>query len=610
MKRIASSDAVANAQSYSADAGTPGHFAESPNPTHLTPKWCESVQEAIVRTIEGAGETPDDTYDQFTAAVSGSFGVKTSNSTMTTAATIRKRALVATTSATVAADYGVAVGGSGGTVSGTRGAQVGGNNGAVTQANGAAVGGDGNIVAGAEGFAGGGAGNTVSAVRAAVLGGLSLTASAARALAAGGQSNTASAVDTACVGGYGNAASSFRAAAVGGSSHVASGADSGCFAGVNGTASSDEAVTVGGEDLTASAVDAIAAGGHSNLASGADSGCFAGNANQATDAAAVVLGGAGSTAQGARSGVLAGYANDVLGDDSAVVACDSTNVSSDQSAAVGCLHGRVETHDGLVLLASKYARLSEAAPSGGGAGYAIGGGASALTPPGGSGNANLSWLIASDGGDAYFGGTVFGSTDPNADVAEMFENADGVGEIPPGTLVTRVGRKVRPAGPGDRILGVVSPTPFLLAGTAALGWARRYQVDEWGRPVRSYVEMVRWAAADGRPAYDGPAESAGTIPDDAERYTVSARVESPDYDPARPAVPRTARPDEWTPVALLGQVRVRIGAGVVVDDLLTGGPAGAAAPTATPRGRPVEVMEILTPYDAARGYGVALCLVG
>ena len=86
---------------------------------------------------------------------------------------------------------------------------------------------------------------------------------------------------------------------------------------------------------------------------------------------------------------------------------------------------------------------------------------------------------------------------------------------------------------------------------------------------------------------------------------------SEDFDRTRGEyIRRTSRPDEWTAVALVGQVRVRIGSGVAVGDFLEAGHDDCAVASVAPLGRPVEVMEIVTEYDAAKGYGVALCLVG
>jgi len=207
---------------------------------------------------------------------------------------------------------------------------------------------------------------------------------------------------------------------------------------------------------------------------------------------------------------------------------------------------------------------------------------------------------------------------------------------------------VRLALPGDRVAGVVSADPMLL-GNSGQSWAGRFERDEFGAKITETHEYVKWpalyekreitevvtetrkvqsqiVAVNGAPlfverkrtikvkvrdAYDGLASETPTpYPADARLYTVEAPKPSEAYEPGRQHIARTARPEEWTPVALVGQVRVRIGPGVHVGDLLTPGAEGCAAPTLVPKGRPVEVMEITTPYDAARGYGVALCLVG
>ena len=126
------------------------------------------------------------------------------------------------------------------------------------------------------------------------------------------------------------------------------------------------------------------------------------------------------------------------------------------------------------------------------------------------------------------------------------------------------------------------------------------------------VERKRTIKVKVRDAYDGLAfQAPAPFPADARCYTVEAPKPSEAYEPGRQHIARTARPEEWTPVALVGQVRVRIGDGVTVGAFLSPGANGCAvARPGAGTGRPVEVMEITTPYDAARGYGVALCLVG
>ena len=88
---------------------------------------------------------------------------------------------------------------------------------------------------------------------------------------------------------------------------------------------------------------------------------------------------------------------------------------------------------------------------------------------------------------------------------------------------------------------------------------------------------------------------------------VLSPVRNSAHDPMREYVPRTARPEEWTIVGLLGQIRARVDACVREDDFVAAGQDGIGT-----RGNGndrVECMEIVIPFDAEKGYAVALCLV-
>jgi hypothetical protein len=71
-------------------------------------------------------------------------------------------------------------------------------------------------------------------------------------------------------------------------------------------------------------------------------------------------------------------------------------------------------------------------------------------------------------------------------------------------------------------------------------------------------------------------------------------------------------PREWCPVALVGQVEVETIGDVCLGDYLVPAANGRGVAVDEPprTGRPVEVLEVREPFDAALGYGVALCLVG
>lgn len=193
---------------------------------------------------------------------------------------------------------------------------------------------------------------------------------------------------------------------------------------------------------------------------------------------------------------------------------------------------------------------------------------------------NLTWRL-----DSTCSGGVTGSADgtwtsTGVDYAEYFPNVEAE-VIPVGSLVSRAGRNVRMAVPGDRILGVVSAQPSVVGGDGAMHWSGKYERDLFG----GYVFEV-------------------------DANGVMARKLNPDYDSAKEAEyqGRAKRPEEWTCVGLLGQLHVRIDDTVTSETLFVE-PGTDGRGTATDTETRCEVMEITTPYTKKRGYGVALCLV-
>lgn len=313
---------------------------------------------------------------------------------------------------------------------------------------------------------------------------------------------------------------------------------------------------------------------------------------------------------------------EVEGDCAAVIASGGVKVSGDMAAALACDRVTLDSPaNRSAAIASQESTLS--APLGVLAGsfnveYASGGGLAggidsgpAITPNGT--DQNLTWRIDSETGNVDSDGT-FGNG--GADYAEFFEN-EAECEIPVGSLVARRGRKVRQAAAGDAAFGIVSAAPGVLGNAAPLAWAGKLERDQWGRPIVGPVQFVRWAELEGRAAFDGPVSRApAPIPADASIYTVQARQVAAAYTPGRAYTPRADRPEHWTPIGLLGQLRARVAEGVEVDDLLVAGDDGIGvaaakgkAKAATQRHASIEVLEILSPFDPARGYGIALCLV-
>jgi len=193
-------------------------------------------------------------------------------------------------------------------------------------------------------------------------------------------------------------------------------------------------------------------------------------------------------------------------------------------------------------------------------------------------------------------------TGGGADYAELMPNVSN-GVIPPGSLVTRVGKAVKPAKSGDRVLGVVSGSAGFVGNAAALSWAGRYMRDEFGGYQVGTHSMVRWADFDGLES-DAP----GPIPSDAERYEVTGKIENPDFDASQIYQPRKNRPEEWSTVGLVGQILTRVDSTVDVDDFITAG-SEAGRGTASSSETRIECMEITSPFDSDRGYAVALVLI-
>jgi len=270
----------------------------------------------------------------------------------------------------------------------------------------------------------------------------------------------------------------------------------------------------------------------------------------------------------------------------------------------------------------------------GGRSYVVAGGyhASALTAP--------SWRLESNGGNMR---STNAHTTSGLDYAELFENGDGVPQRP-GRIQTRRGARAHLAQPGDRILGPVSVTPTVVGGDDGIAWAGRHKRDKWGailfeevdatQQVYDPEEVRAWnaqrealivarraarQAKNKKRVRELRAELKDLAP--PAKKTITERVRqmslNKDWDPTREQVSRRDRPDQWTVVGLLGQVRIAIGPDVAEGDALMPGKDGIGV-TATREylldgvilgGARLEVMKIVEPYSDEAGEGVALCLV-
>ena len=176
-----------------------------------------------------------------------------------------------------------------------------------------------------------------------------------------------------------------------------------------------------------------------------------------------------------------------------------------------------------------------------------------------------------------------------ADVAELLPNITGEA-IPMGTVVVADGNGVRPSTSEDDpldIAGVITQTAALLMGDSSFCWTGRYLMDEFGGKL---LETVK------NPAYGNDPETPGA------EYITQPR-ENPQYDPEMENVPRSERPDDWSPVGLLGRVLVRVHSTIVCGQFVQpGGMVGT-------RRTCLRILDTHIAYDQTPGYGVAICLL-
>lgn len=158
-----------------------------------------------------------------------------------------------------------------------------------------------------------------------------------------------------------------------------------------------------------------------------------------------------------------------------------------------------------------------------------------------------------------------------ADYAEYFEwldeNPEGQDRV--GRFVTLEGDKLKLAGPGDYILGIVSGNPCII-GNADEDWLGRWLHDEYGRYIKEYLLEEETAVEvpaelEGRELRAYLRENRIEERDGAyyqktvtvvEYETPSWRYkENPDYDPAQAYIERKDRP-EWAAIGMLGVLAV------------------------------------------------------
>ena len=208
---------------------------------------------------------------------------------------------------------------------------------------------------------------------------------------------------------------------------------------------------------------------------------------------------------------------------------------------------------------------------------------------GAEGNAsvsNVKFTINSYNGNINSVGTIK-SGQTFGDYAEYFESQSGQ-SIPNGTIVTLDGRYIRKAQANDKPIGVISGTAGIVLGDQLFHHKDRFIKDEFGVVVteQQEVEIVKDTGEVVKELRDVP-------------------LVNPEYDENEDYLARSDRP-EWNVVGLTGQVFTRIDNTVKANDYIK---ANNGIGTKDNVNGYYRVMEITTPYNTDKGYGVAVVLI-
>lgn len=164
-----------------------------------------------------------------------------------------------------------------------------------------------------------------------------------------------------------------------------------------------------------------------------------------------------------------------------------------------------------------------------------------------------------------------------ADYAEYFQWADGNQNQDDrvGYFVTLDGDQIEIASPGEYILGIISSTPSVIGNSYDDQWHGMELLDDWGRPIfEEYTEPAEYREME---TGDGTVEQVLMRPEMSGMRPKG----NPDYDNTQPYIGRSKRP-EWSPVGMLGVLRVRDDGTCKVNGYCTVADGGIA--TAAPKG--------------------------
>lgn len=174
------------------------------------------------------------------------------------------------------------------------------------------------------------------------------------------------------------------------------------------------------------------------------------------------------------------------------------------------------------------------------------------------------------------------------DYAEYFESQSGQG-IPNGTIVTLDGRYIRKANSIDKPIGVISGTAGIVLGDQMFHHKDRYLKDEFGVVLTEEIETE-------------------IVKDDGEivKGVRDVPIINDEWKEQDEEYQSRAERPEWNVVGLMGQVFTRIDSTVQANDYIK---PNKGIGTKDNNNGFYRVLEITTPYDSEKGYGVAVVLV-
>ncbi|MDW4372978.1 peptidase G2 autoproteolytic cleavage domain-containing protein [Staphylococcus saprophyticus] len=200
---------------------------------------------------------------------------------------------------------------------------------------------------------------------------------------------------------------------------------------------------------------------------------------------------------------------------------------------------------------------------------------------------NTKFQIKGTSGTVKAKGTITAGND-FGDYAEYFESQSGQ-EIPNGYLVTLDGRYVRKANSNDVPIGVISGTAGVILGDAMFHHKDKFLKDEFGVTL-TQTETKEWQD------------------DEGNWYSeeVEVPIPNPEWEESDGEYLDRSQRDEWVVCGLMGQIFTRIDSTVQANDYIK--PNKGIGTKDNVNGY-YRVLEITTPYDSDKGYGVAVVLI-